>query len=518
MLQSLATLRLARNLALAASFLCAAFVAAAESETPGLTVKNGWYVCDGKVVWGYAQHNGWWRAGQRPNLARRAPGEIGPNRTEDLDRLTDAMLDFAYPGFEHNFGLWYDRRRDAHDTVRRNDAQAVPPYLEQPWARSEHGKAWDGLPQYDLTKYNDWYFQRLNQFASRCDDKGTILLHNFYMQHALLEQQAHYVDFPWRPANCVQDTDMPDEVPAASDFYDVTHPLRRALHVAYIRKCLEVLGEHDNVVMLCSEEYTGPLSFMQFWLDTVFAWERETGRDVHVGISATKDVVDAVMADPVRSKNISTLDLRYWWYEPDGNLFAPPGGRDVAGRYAGEIHRTTPVQLHRQVCEYRRKHPGPALIHGLPGTGPHAWAALMGGASMLVGQLPYPEKADPTTYVAPELCCEIIPTYRFIREHLASDLPTMLPRDDLVAGDNPAWCLAHPNHVYLIYATHGGQFQLDLAAATGTYRAQWFDPRSGRLFQAGDGTVQAGTVQAGGAAVFTAPDSQDWALWLNRLP
>ncbi len=283
----------------------------AEDRLGGLSVQNGWYVHDGTAIWGYMQHNGWWRAGQRPNLTRNAPQQIGPNRTEDLDKLTDAMLRFGYPGFEHNFGLWYDRRRDAHDDKQRNNGNVMPPFLEQPWARSGQGKAWDGLSKYDLTQYNNWYFQRLKQFADQCDRKGTILFHNHYMQHALLETNAHYVDFPWRPANCVQKTELPDRPPVAKAFYDVSHPLRRELHRAYIRKCLDVLGSNTNVVFLCSEEYTGPKGFMEFWLDTVFEWEEETGRDVHVGLSATKDVLDAILDDAKRAKNISTIDLRY---------------------------------------------------------------------------------------------------------------------------------------------------------------------------------------------------------------
>jgi len=87
----------------------------------GLQVQDGWYVHNGSVVWGNAQHNGWWRAGQRPNLTRNALGQIRPNRTEDLVKLTDNMLRYGYPGFEHNFGLWYDRRRDAHDTSQRQE-------------------------------------------------------------------------------------------------------------------------------------------------------------------------------------------------------------------------------------------------------------------------------------------------------------------------------------------------------------------------------------------------------------
>lgn len=501
------------GMVLAGMVLFSAIEADAEGTGPGLTVQNGWYVQDGKAIWGLAQHNGWWRAGQRPNLARNSPGRIGPNRTEDLGKLTDAMLRFGYPGFEHNFGLWYDRRRDAHDDARRADDHVVGPFLEQPWARGGKGKAWDGLSKYDLTKFNDWYFDRLQQFAELCDRKGTVLLHNHYMQHALLETNAHYVDFPWRPANCIQKTDLPDRNPAANAFYDLSHPLRRELHRAYIRQCLDLLGTNTNVLFLCSEEYTGPLAFMQFWLETVFQWEAETGHDVHVGLSATKDVMDAILADPARAKGITTIDLRYWWYEADGSLMAPPGGRQVAGRYTYEIRRTTPAQIHRQVAEIRDTYPEKAIHHAYPGTRQHAWAALTGGASLLVGQLSYPDKQDPPEYISPERCIAIWPTYDFLRKHLATALPRMAPHDEIARSVQPAWCLAEPNESYLVYAIEGGPFHLDLSAANGTYDARWFDPRTGKLARAQEEPVTGGKVVR-----FSSPDGQDWALWLSRRP
>ena len=482
----------------------------------GLSVQKGWYVHGDAVVLGYVQHNGWWRAGQRPNLARNAPQQAGPNRTEDLEQLTNAMLRYGYPGFEHNFGLWYDRRRDAHDERQRRDSRAKAPFLEQPWARTQQGVAWDGLPKYDLTKYNDWYFQRLKKFADLCDRQGAILFHNHYMQHALLETNAHYVDFPWRPTNCIQDTEMPNRNPAASAFYDISHPTRRALHRAYIRKCLDALGANTNVVFLCSEEFTGPKAFMEFWLDTIADWERETSaegrkrRKVHVGLSATKDVLDGILADRERAKNISTIDLRYWWYQSDGRLFAPPGGRDVAGRFTHEIRRTTPEQIHRQVIEYRKKFPGKAIIHGNPGTRQHAWAAWTGGASMLVGQLPYPGKSDPKEYISPELCEAIQPSYEFVRKHLAATWPQMSCRDDLIQADNPVWCLATPSGECLIYAVRGGAMDVNLSNAAGSFRARWLDPRTGVLKN-----VREGAISGGAVVQFEAPDERDWALWLS---
>ncbi|WP_240421365.1 DUF6298 domain-containing protein [Paenibacillus periandrae] len=49
------------------------------------------------------------------------------------------MQKHGFPGFEHCYGLWFDRRRDAHDTVWRPDSYAVPPFLEHPWMTPLHG-------------------------------------------------------------------------------------------------------------------------------------------------------------------------------------------------------------------------------------------------------------------------------------------------------------------------------------------------------------------------------------------
>ncbi len=495
-----------------ASFSITALFVSAVAHTAGLTVENGWYVHNGNVVWGNAQHNGWWRAGQRPNLTRRAPGEVGPNRTEDLDKLTDNMLKYGYPGFEHNFGLWYDRRRDAHDTARRTNDAVRPPFLEQPWERSGKGNAWDGLTKYDLTRFNEWYFNRLKQFADLCDRKGTVLLFHFYMQHALLETNAHYVDFPWRPENCIQATGMPDRNPAANAFYDTRHPARRRLHELYIRHCLEKLGTNTNVIFLVGEEFTGPLSFMEFWLDTILTWQKEKKITVHIGLTGCKDVIDAVLKKPRYKKAISTIDLRYWWYKPDGSLFAPRGGTEVPGRYKTQgAAQTTPQQIHRQIRKYRNKYPRKALIQQMEASRRQTWAFFMGGGSLLVRYLCYPGNQDPPAYTAPADSALILPLYRFIRDHLGDTLQHTHPLD--VIRDHPErnWCLGWENNHYLVYALEGGTFRIDLTGAGGTFTARWLDPRTGKLR-----ANETPDIQAGGIVTFSCPDKQDWILWLSK--
>jgi len=490
-----------------------------DASRQGLGIENGWLVHNGRAVWGWIQHNGWWRPGQRANITRRSvgdpQGDIRPNRTEDLDRLTDAMLTFGYPGFEHNYGLWYDRRRDAHDVAPRADANAHPPFLEQPWARSATGQSSDGLPKYDLTTFNSWYFNRLEQFAQLCDAKGTVLLHKYHMQHALLEAQTHYVDFPWRPANCIQDTGMPDAIPAANAFYDISHPVRRQLHQVYIQRCLESLGRHTNVVHMIAQEYTGPLAFVQFWLDTIVQWQERTGTEVLIALGAPKDVQDAILADDRRATAVDILDLRYWWRKADGELYAPAGGQQLPGRGLESGSRqsrdSSPQQVYRKVRRYRDLYPDKAVIDALGQSRQQSWAFLMGGGSMIVaGQIEYPDKADPPDYIMPQNMDVILPTYQFIRNRLAADLPRMKPLDVVVDAPENTWCLGTRGKCYLVYALHGGSFRLDLSGDATRFKGVWLDPRSGQLRPASDGPVRGGDTR-----IFSAPDARDWALWLQ---
>ena len=161
----------------------------------GIDIVNGWITSNGEVICGNGQHNGWWGGCRtcggwmdeykvRTGITLNDPGKFGPGHTEDLDELTDAMKKYGYPAFEHNYGLWFDRRRDCHDTTRRI-SKPQGPFYEQPWARSSTSGAWDGGNKYDLGKYNAWYFKRLKEMAGHCDAKGTILIHNYYLQHNL---------------------------------------------------------------------------------------------------------------------------------------------------------------------------------------------------------------------------------------------------------------------------------------------------------------------------------------------
>jgi len=366
-----------------------------------MSVKNGWLVRGNEVVVGNRQDVPWWNGSARPyglkktkfHVTRFVPGREGNGLTDDLDEITDSMKNGSVKILDHNYGLWYDRRRDDHERIRRMDGEVWAPFYELPFARSGQEKAWDGLSKYDITKYNLWYWDRLKTFANLADQKSLVLIHQNYFQHNIIEAGAHYADFPWRTANNINNTGFPEPVPYAGDkrifmaeqFYDITNENRKAIHKAYIRKCLENFDGNSGVIQLIGAEFTGPLHFVQFWIDTIDEWEKETGKHPIIGLSVTKDVQDAILSDAKRAKVVDLIDIRYWHYQADGTAYAPQGGQNLAPRQHARLlkpKKTSFEEVYHAVSEYKEKFPAKAVIYSGDNYDSFGWATFMAGGSL----------------------------------------------------------------------------------------------------------------------------------------
>jgi hypothetical protein len=370
---------------------------------PALHVSNGWLVRADVVQTGKRVDVPWWSGGihgkdlknSRPAITRFVPGRTGKGFIDDLDEVTNNMVANNIVGMEQHYGLWYDRRRDDHERVRRMNGDVWPPFYELPFARTGVGTAWDGLSKYDLTKYNTWYWKRLKEFANLADQKGLILVHQQYFQHNIIEAGAHYADFPWRTANNINDVGFPEPVNYAGDkrifmaeqFYDTANVIRNSLHKKFIWQCLDNFKRNNGVIQLIGEEFTGPLHFVQFWTDAVSAWEKNNHTRPLIGLSVTKDVQDAILADAKRSSVIDLIDIRYWHYQDDSSLYAPKGGQSLAPRQQARLlkpKKTSFDQVYRAVKEYRLLYPEKAVMYSGDSYDQFGWAAFIAGGSLPV--------------------------------------------------------------------------------------------------------------------------------------
>lgn len=369
----------------------------------GRMVMDGCLLVGGKheVPWWNGKLKTNWLPKAKPHITRFVPGCEGLGLTDRIDSTVNYMVKNQILVLDHNYGLWYERRRDDHERVRRRDGDVWGPFYEQPFGRSGEGTAWEGLSKYDLNRPNAWYWNRLKQFAEKGAEQGLLLFHENYFQHNILEAGAHWVDCPWRSSNNINQTDLPEPVPFAGDkrifvadmFYDISHPVRREYHKKYIRQCLDNFADDANVVQLISAEFTGPLHFVQFWLDVIGEWERETGKNATVALSTTKDVQDAILNDPERAKLVDIIDIRYWHYKVDG-VYAPEGGKNLAPRQHArkmKVGKVTFKEAYQAVSEYRKKFPEKAVTYYAQNYPDMAWAVLMAGGSCPV--LPVSDKA-----------------------------------------------------------------------------------------------------------------------------
>lgn len=510
-------------------------------------IVNGRFVHDGKVVWGPTQTEAWWHgdtsmytaaAASGSSVSRFMPGVVAPGETEDLHEMVARLLSRGTIAIQINPGLWYDHRRDSHTIERRGDGDVWAPFYEAPWARSGLSVAWDGLSKFDLSRYNPWYFQRQREFAVEASKAGLIVFYDLYNTHNVLEIGPHWIDYAWRPANNINDTGLPEPPPlkphgrndVGNQFYSTAYAPLRDLHRAYILHTLDELGDLPNVIFGVAYQYAGPLEFEQFFQDTIREWEQKHGHQIRIALTTSKQTTDAILSDPVRSKQIAVVDMRYWEYMPDGTLFAPKAGVNHAFReqiadafpgYTNTPPPTTPEQVYREVREYRDHYPDKALMPMEAGAGPIP--ILMAGAASESGlrlqppaPIPTPEQNASAMYPQrTSMTSSVVQSNgertvsQFIQTYLSNSLMNMLPEDGWTAAPERTWVLAGgAKDPVLIYSLAGDDVVLNSALPAEDYSAIWFDPRTGDTHA---------PIPVSGTAhtQIPKPDSRDWLVLLQ---
>ncbi|TKK65858.1 pectate lyase [Ilyomonas limi] len=471
------------------------------TKEPSLTITNGWLVINDTVVSGGKTDVQWWNGSvdpkgllqSKPHITRWVPGRTGQGLTDDLHDVVDTMLAHHIVTIDHNYALWYERRRDDHERIRRMDGDVWPPYYELPFARSGKDTAWDGLSKYNLTKYNKWYWNRLQKFADLADANGLVLFHQNYFQHNILEAGAHYVDFPWRTANNINNTGFPEPPNYAGDkrnfmaeqFYDTTNAHRRELNIAYINHCLNNFAGNSNVIQFISAEYTGPLHFVQFWLNTIRNWEAAHNKKELIALSTTKDVQDSILTNKNYSDVVDVIDIRYWNYQRQGELYAPKGGQHLAPRQHARLLKpkaATFEDVYHAVSEYKLRYPTKVVIYNADNYDHFGWAVLMGG-----GSLP------------------VLPTLQ--NKSFLKAASRMQPQP--LSKDSAQLVLMSPSKDLIIYSNNNGRtVHLEAPVISRTYHAVWIDPATGK-------TIANKKIKIAPGVAVAKPQSTELVLWLS---
>jgi len=362
----------------------------------------------------------------------------------------------------------------------------------QPWLRSGPGTARDGKPRFDLSTFDQSYFDRLRDRVVDAGNAGiyvSVMLFEGFSLH-LTAVPDNIEGHPFHRANNVNDIGIASIVD-----YQVLplDPQVRALQEAYIRHAVDTVHDLPNVLYEVANESSGlradsvelpdgstietPIgdsTDWQYWvIDFVKEYEDEKGYDKHpVGMTFQYPVADQRTA-------YDTL-----WRSPAD--WISPGFDDGPTPADSRWLLDPPANDGTKVVISDTDHYSPFAADAL-----WAWKSFLRGHNPILYDLGIVNGVDPPVPMSGAPSYESLEPARHAmgearRFSELVGLGEMQPRGDLTPT---GYALADPGVEYLVLQPDDGKASLDISLAPGTYRSRWHDVNGGETVDGEDITV-----------------------------
>jgi Family of unknown function (DUF6298) len=429
------------------------------------------------------------------------PGAACSDTPERLD--FGAYLDFLQERGHNFIRLW----RWEHFKSQAAGGEFHLCMAPQPWARTGPGPAKDGKPRFDLTRFDEAFFERLRERVVAAGERGmyvAVMLFEGWALH-LSPAPDHVEGHPFHGDNNVNGVAIGSIV----DYHVLPlDPRVQELQEAYVRKVVDTLHDLENVLWEVANESSGggnvEPAFMkalgladipewgdstswQYWvIDTVKRYEEEMGYEPHpIGMTMQFPVPEQMRV------NEPLFASRAEWISPgyDDEVFAEGGHPMAPGSPQSRWLEDPPAADGRKVVITDTDHYAPGRGDAL-----WAWKAFLRGHHPilmdygLIGGVTPPDPAfEPARYAMGD-------TLRFATR---MNLLAMEPRGDL---SSTGYALASPGEEYLVLDPSDTRSSFTVRLEPGTYTAEWFSV-DGRDTIAGE---QA-TVERSRPTAFSAP-------------
>jgi hypothetical protein len=391
---------------------------------------------------------------------------------------------FAYEAFlswlvahHHNFiRLWtWELTTYQYQDERLNHAAPFP------WPRTGPGAALDGKPKFDLSRFDQSYFDRLRRRAAAAGESGIYVAVMLFEGHGVQCSLPpwRWDGHPFNTANNINGVDGdPDGDGLGTEVHTLAVPAVTRIQEAYLRKVVDTVNDLDNVLYEISNE-AGPYSTEWQYHMIRLLKDCEAAKPKQHPVGMTFQYQGGA--------NQALFDSPADWVSPN-----PEGG------YTDD----PPAADGRKVVVSDTDH-----LWGIGGSQAWVWKTFARGLN--------PAFMDP--YLTDDWCGEGLPQpdprWEPIRRSLGYTrrfaqrmaLNRARPAADLAST---GYCLADPGREYLVYLPEGGSVSVDLSAAA-QLTVEWFDPTRGA-------STGAGPVTGGERRTFTAPFAGDAVLYLRR--
>jgi hypothetical protein len=414
---------------------------------------------------------------------------------------SDPPSPFDYSGYldflknhNHNFfRLWvWEQSRWTPDQT--TDDFWFSPHIYQ---RTGPGNALDGKPKFDLTKFNQAYFDRLSTRVTQAGNRGIYVAVMLFQGWSIQKPNIEHRNNAWRghPFNAANNINGINGDTKGNNsgtgIFTLDNQAVTALQEAYVRKVIDTLNDQDNVLWdICNECPPDSIAWHNHFIDFIKRYEAGKPKQHPVGFTGdwwySNDALFASDADWVSPAAGPTNGDAYW-YDPPAN-----NGRKVIVLDTDHLWGALPEA---PTADISRTWAWKSFTRGLN-------PILMDGEDYDGSYWSF----NPNDAKWDNFRANLGYTLSYARR---MNLARMMPRSDLASS---GYCLANAANdspEFLIYLPNGGQVTVDLRGISGSLRVEWFNPSTVQ-------TMAASNVAAGARRTLNAPFNGDAVLYLRR--
>lgn len=327
----------------------------------------------------------------------------------------------------------------------------------------------DGRPKFDVTRFNQAFFDRLRSRVVAAGDRGMYVGVMLFQGFSISRKSRSRRDTPWayhpfHRANNVNGID--GDLNGHGEGYE-THELRvpeiTRIQDAFVRKVVDTVNDLDNLMFEIGNECHGGSTAWQYHMIDVIRRHEQTKPKQHpIWITFQWDGMDG----PGTNGNL---------FESAAEAISPGSASGTAKR-AYELD--PPAATGDKVIIVDTDHVNP----GNQDRADWVWKCFSRGLHPIFMDNPpirgndkHPTLADwAPDGPSAKTRAAMGHTLRCARK---MDLAAMTPRGDL---SSTAYCLAAPGKEYLVYQPGAGSFRVQLSGDKNTtFAVEWFDPKSG---------------------------------------
>jgi hypothetical protein len=365
------------------------------------------------------------------------------------------------------------------------DVEGNYPFEPTIYVRTGPGNGNDGKPRFDLTKFNEAFFDRLRERVIAARERGIYTIVMLFQGWSLDVKGRGFNPWPGHPYNGQNNINGingdADGDGQGGETHTLGNPEITRLQEEYVRRVIDAVGDQPNVLYeISNESNPGSYPWQEHMTDVIRQYEATKPMQHPVGITA----------EYFNFENEQLFGTNADWIAPSwgGQIDDPPAGDGRKVIVADTDH----------LC-------------GVCGDGAFPWKAMTRGLNPFFMD-PWEGKAvglggldQPADLPEWDQMRRALGATRVVARKL--DFAHMTPQGDLAST---GFCLADAsrNGAYLVYLDEGGSTEVDLSATPGTLTVEWIRPATGAV-------AERTTVQGGATRKLSAPFGGDAVLLIR---